>query len=99
MLEIASKEPRIEDALKQIVAHNEKDFMPAGFLCSYKKTGDNKYQLTFTFGNPAAKAGMANPLAVKVIIHSMKKQLKNIDKNIEIKRIKEREDKKPTVSY
>jgi cellobiose-specific phosphotransferase system component IIB len=40
-----------------------------------------------------AKAGMTNPLGARLMIHSMKKQFKNFDKDIQITKIKEKEVK------
>jgi hypothetical protein len=90
IFEVLSKNPLAEEGLRKLIAHNEKDFMKAGFICSYRKVAEGVYHLTFTFGNPMAKAGMTNPLSKKLMIHSMKKQFKNFDKDIEIKEFKEK---------
>jgi hypothetical protein len=93
IFEIISKNPLTEEGLRKLVAHNEKDFVKAGFITQYEKVSDGVYHLIFTFGNPMAKAGMTNPLGVRLMIHSMKKQFKNFDKYIQITKIKEKEVK------
>ena len=85
--EIISDNPKIEEALKQITAHNDQEFLKAGFYTAYTKEGD-RFFLIFTFVNPMAKAGMTNPLGRNIMLKSMKDKLKKIDKNIQINYIK-----------
>jgi hypothetical protein len=85
--EIISNNPKIEEALQQIVAHNDEEFLKAGFYTEYVKIDDKLY-LIFKFVNPMAKAGMTNPLGRNLMLKSMKDKLKKIDKNIQINYIK-----------
>jgi hypothetical protein len=85
--EIISKSPKIEEALQQITAHNDQEFLKAGFYTEYEKS-DDKFCLIFKFINPMAKAGMMNPLGRGIMLKSMKDKLKKIDKDIQINYIK-----------
>jgi hypothetical protein len=89
IFEIKSKIPKMEEAMKRITEHNETDFLKAGFNTSYEKIDDSTYHLIFTFVNPMAKAGMNNPFSRRLMIGATKKQLKNIDKDVQINYIKE----------
>jgi hypothetical protein len=96
--EIISSNPKTEEALQQIVSHNEQEFLKAGFYTEYVKIDDataqtseghqSKYYLIFKFVNPMAKAGMTNPLGRSIMLKSMKDKLKKIDKNIKINYVK-----------
>ena len=88
ILEITSKNPLVEEGLKKIVAHNKDDFMKAGFVCNAAKVSEGVYHLEFAFGNPMAEAGMTNPLGMRLMIRSIKKQFRKFAEDVEVRKVK-----------
>jgi len=84
IVEIKSKNPKVEEVLKKITEHNNKDFIDAGFYTTYEKT-KNGYKLKFIFTNKSAEFSMTSFLGRTLITRSIKNKLKKIDKNIEVK--------------
>jgi hypothetical protein len=79
---------KVEEALVQIVAHNDEEFLKAGFITEYAIENDG-YSLTFKFLNPMAKMGMTNVLGRRLMLRSIKDKLKHLDKDIKIEIVKE----------
>jgi hypothetical protein len=84
---IITTSTKIEDAIKQLIKHNDDEFIKAGFFLDYETT-KNGYYLIFKFVNPAAKAGMTNPLGRRAMLSAMKKKLKEADPEIKIEYVK-----------
>jgi hypothetical protein len=84
---IITTSTKIEDAIKQLITHNDDEFLKSGFLLDYETT-ENGYYLIFKFMSPAAKAGMTNPLGRRILLAAMKSKLKEADPEIKIEFVK-----------
>jgi hypothetical protein len=78
---------KVEEALKQIVSHNDEEFLKAGFLTEYA-VENYGYSLTFNFVNKMAQMGMTNILGKKIMLKSIKDKLKELGKDIKIEIVK-----------